>query len=122
MSDIRASNAALDIALADAIRRRRVAENQRRKERDQEGRRSFVYFITCETENFPIKIGTAGDVDTRLKSIQTGLPWPVRKLLLIKGGRGTERELHEQFSEYRLRGEWFVRSSAILEYIAEHQQ
>lgn len=80
-------------------------------------RLSSIYFVTCDVPDFPIKIGSAFDVEIRLKAIQTALPWPVQTLLVIDGGSKRERELHALFSHLRMRGEWFERHPSILEHI-----
>lgn len=62
-----------------------------------------------------VKIGIAQDVNQRLSTLRTGNPDKLSLLLKLNGNQ--EAELHGQFSEHRLRGEWF-KDAPILEWIA----
>lgn len=83
----------------------------------QNGRLRYIYFVTCDVPNFPIKIGSAFDVGIRLKAIQSALPWDLRTLLVIEGDDQKERELHDLFFHVSMRGEWFARDPSLMEYI-----
>lgn len=65
----------------------------------------------------PIKIGLTKSVETRLKSLQTANPFPLRLLGTIVGNDLTEAHLHQFFDEYRLVGEWFHPSKECLQLI-----
>lgn len=67
---------------------------------------TMVYFIR-KGEFGPIKIGYARDPRQRIREIQTGSETRLHLLAVVQGGRDLERQLHEEFSEYRLEGEWF---------------
>lgn len=55
----------------------------------------------------PIKIGsTRKPVQERLRQLQTGSPLPLRVIAELDGLHH-ERELHHQFADWRLEGEWF---------------
>lgn len=66
-----------------------------------------IYYLMC-SETGRMKIGyTRGDVQKRLKSLQTGSPTKLRVAAIHPGTPESERRLHEQFAEDRLHGEWF---------------
>jgi hypothetical protein len=78
-----------------------------------------IYFVTCDHDDFPIKIGFATNVKSRMIGFQTALPYPVILLAQTDGTRRLERKLHRQFKELRLRGEWFKRDPLVLEAIED---
>ncbi len=81
-----------------------------------------VYFMQVEPEG-PIKIGIAENVQSRLDSIQSASPYPIRVIGVIpRGGIKLERELHRQFKEGRLRGEWFWPTTELLSWIERHAE
>jgi excisionase family DNA binding protein len=75
-----------------------------------------VYFIQ-DGEGGPIKIGTTGDLYSRLDSLQTANARNLKLLGYQTGGYGVERALHDKFDRSKIRGEWFEPSDEILEYI-----
>ena len=82
----------------------RSINESRHKPRDPN---SHVYFIQAE-HGGPVKIGTAKCAHDRLCGLQTGYPYRlVIRGILRNAGRPTERQLHSQFAECRLQGEWF---------------
>lgn len=67
---------------------------------------SFIYFIKnerCEV----VKIGLSREPLKRLGQLQIGSVDPLQILGVLEGGEAEERALHERFSRYRRRGEWF---------------
>ncbi len=54
-----------------------------------------------------VKIGTATDVGRRMASLQTASPVPLKLLGVMKGGAPLEQQIHEQFRDLRVRGEWY---------------
>jgi hypothetical protein len=75
-----------------------------------------VYFARCGEH---IKIGfTRGRPEKRLKGLATANPSPIELVATMPGCPELEHELHERFSAYRTKGEWFVFSDPIREYIA----
>jgi hypothetical protein len=54
-----------------------------------------------------VKIGHSASVDRRIASLQGGNSRGLKVLRVVSGGRATEKWLHKQFSESRIRGEWF---------------
>lgn len=62
-----------------------------------------------------VKIGITTNLDSRMAQLQT--PEPMMVYALLDGWAAEERELHERFSEYRLRGEWFRRDGQLAAWI-----
>lgn len=77
-----------------------------------------VYFIQDEASR-SIKIGSALNIEKRLRAFQTAWHSPVRLLGSIPEpiGGGLERTLHRTFKRHRVRGEWFSDHPEILAYI-----
>ena len=74
-----------------------------------------IYFIS---DGEFIKIGyTDRDVESRLKSLQTGNPKKLVLLGQMDGNESKEADLHEQFKALRAHGEWFKSSSVLTRYI-----
>lgn len=70
--------------------------------------RRFVYFIQqAEDVNGPIKIGTATNLTSRLKSLQCGNPEELRILAFVASNEALESLLHGYFRDGHIRGEWF---------------
>lgn len=75
----------------------------------------YVYFVGAE-EGL-IKIGFATKVKDRLASLQTGSPVRLMVLATRPGCITQETAYHQQFAAYRVHGEWFERSPAIMSEI-----
>lgn len=74
-----------------------------------------IYFIQCGQM---IKIGyTSAGARERLKSLQTGSPYPLKLLLTISGTYGDEQSHHGRFSKYHSHLEWFKFSKEIKSFI-----
>lgn len=80
---------------------------------------STVYFIQCR-ETQKIKIGHAGDVRGRVRTIQAFSPTELIVIALTAGGREREVELHRRFSQLRSHGEWFYPGYPLLKFIRDH--
>lgn len=52
-----------------------------------------------------VKIGVSKNVPERLKQLQTSRSMELRVIHVFNGN--LEKELHKQFADYRLKGEWF---------------
>ena len=65
-----------------------------------------VYCIG-EKPGGPVKVGFTTQLARRLADIQTGSPVPLVVLGSFAGTRGSEADLHEQFADLALHGEWF---------------
>lgn len=73
-----------------------------------------VYFIHCD--GF-IKIGSTTRVEYRLATLQVANPHQLDVLLVEDGGEKREAELHKEFAEYRVRGEWFRLEGRLRKYL-----
>lgn len=62
-----------------------------------------------------MKIGISTAVQKRMASLQNSNPYPLELLGLHRGGRQEEEGLHEIFSDYKIRGEWFEPCEPLLE-------
>lgn len=71
-----------------------------------------VYLIHNPT-NSTVKIGVSKSPYQRLQSLQGATADKLELVAVIKGGPQKERELHQQFEEFKLRGEWFRSSFEI---------
>jgi len=77
-----------------------------------------VYFIQSQGTH-TIKIGyTAGQVQNRLKDLQTAHPYQLSVLATLPGDQNYEKSLHQRFAEYRLKGEWFEPHPDLLAFIS----
>lgn len=67
-----------------------------------------VYFIGSDYYPGVLKIGSAFDIELRLRQIQACSPVPLRLFGWIKvGGAALESTLHRHFAARRSHGEWF---------------
>jgi hypothetical protein len=82
-------------------------------------REPIVYFIQAGDAG-PIKIGTTLNLTSRLSELQCGCPDELRVLGSIPGSHALESELHARFATHRYRGEWFVATRNLLNYIKRH--
>lgn len=67
---------------------------------------STVYFVQSGLSG-PVKIGVTEDLPSRLKSLQTASPYPVRLIAYAEGDHRLESAYHRRFAAHRLAGEWF---------------
>lgn len=76
-----------------------------------------LYFISAKDDDqYPIKIGfSCGDVYMRLKNIQVGNPAALAVICTTECHHTLEQTLHAALKPYRLLGEWFRRSGAVME-------
>ena len=68
-----------------------------------------VYFI-ADRKNSLIKIGVSGDMDRRIKQLQTGNPFKLEFMGWIGEDENhfeIEKKLHEKYSDKNYSGEWF---------------
>lgn len=82
----------------------------------------MVYFIQMGGHDGPIKIGwTDGNPLSRLSAIGTGNPHDLALIAIIPdAARSLEGQLHREFRNDRVRGEWFAASPRLLDYIARN--
>lgn len=93
----------------------KAAKEARRKERLAV--QGYVYLIKASTGHY--KIGRTSDPKNRLKTFNVKLPFEVEFECVIQTSNmyDLEAELHTQFSQYRINGEWFNLEPAHVEYI-----
>ena len=84
-------------------------------------RTGYVYFISWGEEN-PVKIGWSHTVGKRLISLQTSFPFDLKVLGVIPGYERLEKEIHQLFSEDRIRGEWFRWTDRLAQLIDESEK
>lgn len=78
-----------------------------------------VYFIQCNGEGGPIKIGVTTKLHGRIDQMRVNNPFPLTLLGAVMGDEGLERFVQGFFEEYRITGEWFEASKPLLDYIEE---
>lgn len=95
----------------DRARRENEAQRQRHEPR--------VYVLFAERAGL-FKIGIAGDVEKRLRQLQSNSGDTLHLLYTCPGGRKFEASLHEYQSAFRVRGEWFKPNEMILTWLRKH--
>lgn len=61
-----------------------------------------------------VKVGFSTNVQKRLKSIQTGCPYPLSILKVFKGLDMTnEKVFHQKLKKHKTVGEWFIRNEEV---------
>ena len=76
----------------------------------------YVYFIS---DGEFVKIGVSKNYQMRLVSLQTANPRKLKLLGVLEGDSYEERNLHNQFDQFRVGGEWFELSPEIQNFIQE---
>ncbi len=69
-----------------------------------------LYIIQAHTTG-AFKVGRSSDVEARLKQLQTGSPYTLRIILVLKNQGIREREMHHRLRGYESQqegGEWFI--------------
>lgn len=77
----------------------------------------MIYFFQCQEY---VKIGTTTDLIRRRENIQICNPYEITCLGVMKGSYKEEREVHDMFKKYHLRGEWYILNQDITNYINKH--
>lgn len=76
---------------------------------------ALTYVIQIDGPGALVKIGRSNNPVSRLATLRTGLPWPIRLVALF--GRDVEGEMKRQFASDRVQGEWFTPSTALATYL-----
>lgn len=76
----------------------------------------MIYLIKSE-ENGMCKIGFSLTPELRLKSIQTSCPYKLELIIVIDGDIGIERQIHDKFISLKSKGEWFLYSDEIVDFM-----
>ena len=82
--------------------------------------KGWIYFVQAGPDG-PIKIGWTVDPQMRLAQLQTGSHIRLFILGAIEGSSAGESALQRQWSEYRIRGEWFEPTPEIIEFVKAHR-
>lgn len=75
----------------------------------------LIYFVAMG--DF-VKIGFTTNLESRLQTLQTSSPEPLRLIKAVVGYKCDEADLHIQFSASRMSGEWFQMTPSLAELIA----
>jgi hypothetical protein len=78
----------------------------------------YTYFFVTKTARPRIKIGRSRNPTQRFNSLQNQSSEELHILLILEGDR--EKEFHQRFASYRLKGEWFTFSDEIKKLLAEY--
>jgi len=65
----------------------------------------YVYFVAFDGA---VKIGRTTDISKRMQTIQTSCHGKIELLYCFLTDKFTENELHNLFSDLKLKGEWFL--------------
>lgn len=65
------------------------------------------------------KVGYSDNLGKRIKTLQTGCPWPIEVLNDIPSDQDTERMLHMWLKNFRVCGEWFEFPPNIVKWLKE---
>ncbi len=91
--------------------------SKRNDEIDKKNKREkLVYFILNPVADL-VKIGISEDPAVRLVALQANTPHRLSLLGVVPGGAEKEKELHKQFANLRVRGEWFSFDTELKEFI-----
>ena len=80
-----------------------------------------VYFVQCSETKF-IKIGYAQSPIQRLQELQVGSPHKLKLIAEMRGDIAAEHKIHDRFSHYRYRGEWFYPALEILYFAHKNKE
>jgi len=68
-----------------------------------------LYIIQCDKTG-AFKIGVSKDVNKRYKQLQTGCPYELKIILILKNGANMEKKLHHDLKDFKTtkqNQEWF---------------
>lgn len=74
--------------------------------------RGYVYFVRAQSG--PVKIGWTRGLRSRMNGLQTHHYETLELIGVSKTERSAERDMHRRLREYRIRGEWFVPTEAVM--------
>lgn len=80
----------------------------------------MIYFIQTILPNGkgPIKIGyTTDSAERRIAALQEGSPFELKVLLQMEGSAKIEKQLHYNFRDLRIVGEWYKCEPDLLNFI-----
>lgn len=80
------------------------------------GKIGGVYFVKGGER---VKIGYSVNIRSRINELQTGSSIRIEFVAAIAGAsQDDEKDLHEEFAEYRVHGEWFEYGPRLAQFIA----
>ncbi|MGL6342712.1 MAG: GIY-YIG nuclease family protein [Waterburya sp.] len=80
-------------------------------------RHGFIYLL--ETEEF-YKIGFSSvSGESRIKALQTGNPLKISFVSEFAAQANVEKEIHQKFRAFRVKGEWFRKNTRILKFFRQ---
>lgn len=77
-----------------------------------------VYFAQIGRDG-PIKIGDTDNVKSRIRQLQTVMPWPLTLLRVLPSLCHNTAAIYAHFARARMRGEWFYPTRELLDFIAK---
>lgn len=77
----------------------------------------WIYFVRMGITG-PIKIGSAVNVDRRIRQLQTANPYTLWLMAKVPWVEGEERRLQESFAHAQLSGEWFRPVPELVAHVA----
>lgn len=78
------------------------------KELINNGENSGFIYVFANYFSGVCKIGFTTNPINRLKQVQTGCPYKLEIILVIKGSIKVERALHRKYKKFKTNGEWFL--------------
>lgn len=75
-----------------------------------------VYYVHAPDAGL-VKIGFAGNAETRFSKIQSDSPSRLVLLAVERGDKKVEAARHRRFEQFRARGEWFRFEGALAKYV-----
>ena len=90
--------------------------------------KNYIYFAICRagknpSKNDKVKIGISRNPEKRISNLQTGSPYDIFiwYKFPVKSAKIMERNLHEKFKYFRIKGEWFKMHKTIEEFVEIHK-
>ena len=77
-----------------------------------------VYFFVDLKRRW-CKIGLSRNPRTRLRNVQTSMPFLLESVLEFHGSHAVEKGLHRRFKHLRIRGEWYSFGPELAQFVAE---
>ena len=77
---------------------------------------SCVYFIVSKKDN-RVKIGTTTNLSNRFNALNSASSSDLELIYFFPGAAAREKELHEKFKRFRVKGEWFKYTDEIKKFI-----
>jgi hypothetical protein len=76
-----------------------------------------LYFVQTDCAEGHIKIGVGANVIYRIAQMQTGCPYTLKLLKIVRNASHFEKALHAEFAADNLHGEWFRKTDRLLQVI-----